>query len=51
MSRFERRLGAKSSSPRPGQAVCKIHKKNNNVLSGFINIQEKNTNLLIPVRN
>ena len=44
MSRFERRLGAKSSSPRPGQAVCKIPKKNNNVLSGFINIQEKNTN-------
>jgi hypothetical protein len=44
MSRYERRLGAKSSSPRPGQAVCKIPKKKNNILSGFINIREKNAN-------
>ena len=41
MSRYERRLGSKSSSPRPGQAVCKLPKNNNNVLSGFINIKEK----------
>jgi hypothetical protein len=40
MSRFERRLGA--TSPRPGQAVCKIPKKNNTMLSGFIDIREKN---------
>ena len=41
MSRFERRLGA--TSPKPGQAVCKIPKKNNTMLSGFIDIREKNT--------
>lgn len=41
MSRYERRLGSKSSSPRPGQAACKLPKNNNNVLSGFINIKEK----------
>ena len=41
MSRFERRLGA--TSPRPGQAVCKIPKKNNTMLSGFIDVREKNT--------
>ena len=42
MSRFERRLGAKSSSPRPGQAACKIPKKNNTMLSGFIDVRDKN---------
>ena len=41
MSRFERRLG--STSPKPGQAVCKIPKKNNTMLSGFIDVREKNT--------
>lgn len=41
MSRFERRLGA--TSPKPGQATCKIPKKNNTMLSGFIDIREKNT--------
>jgi len=50
MSRFERRLGAKSSSPRPGQATCKIPKKNK-VLSGFINIREKNVNTQMPLQN
>ena len=51
MSRFERRLGAKSSSPRPGQATCKIPKKNNKVLSGFINIREKNVNTQMLLQN
>ena len=50
MSQFERRLGAKSSSPRPGQSTCKIPKKNK-VLSGFINIREKNVNTQMPLQN
>ena len=49
MSRFERRLGA--TSPRPGQAVCKIPKKNNTMLSGFIDIREKNTTNTINTTN
>ena len=46
MSRFDRRLKGSttgSTSPRPGTATCKIRKKNNtSMLSGFINVVEKN---------
>ena len=46
MSRFERRLGQRSSSPKPGGVpVCKLPKKNNRImLSGFIDVNEKTTN-------
>ena len=46
MSRFERRLGQRSSSPKPGGVpVCKLPKKNNRMmLSGFIDVNEKTTN-------
>jgi pentapeptide MXKDX repeat protein len=45
MSRFERRLGQRSSSPKPGGVpVCKLPKKNNRMmLSGFIDVNEKTT--------
>lgn len=48
MSRFDRRLktsgGGGGGSPRPGTATCKIRKKNTAMLSGFIQVNEKNNN-------
>ena len=47
MNRFERRVGQRSSSPKPGGVpVCKLPKKNNRVmLSGFIDVNEKGTSM------
>ena len=45
MSRFDRRLKGNSgggSSPRPGVSTCKIRNNNTKMLSGFINVVEKN---------
>lgn len=45
MSRFDRRLKSSGgSSPRPGTATCKIRKKSTNMLSGFIQVHERNNN-------
>lgn len=62
MSRYERRLNPnkynarrtnntsssnkRSVSPRPGTATCKLRSKPKKMLSGFITVQEKNTNSL-----
>ena len=44
MSRFDRRLKSSGGggSPRPGTATCKIRTNKPKILSGFINVQEKN---------